>query len=93
MDTAQLSVPISVASLIGGAYAFGVLSNEVKRLRGDIAELRRDAKDSAKDQGTRIGGVEDKVGTLMDWKLRTEAIELGRSKEREDTRGIPAGGG
>lgn len=85
------ALPISLATLLGGAFAAGALTNEVRRLRGDIAELKKDAKDSAKGQGERIGAAEEDLKVLKDWRARTEGFKEGRRRERADTRGIPVG--
>lgn len=45
-----------------------------------LAELKAEHMRSATEQGTRLGDLTDKVGTLLDWKARTEGAA---DRERE----------
>jgi hypothetical protein len=85
----NLSGNISLVTLGTMVFFAGIIWNELRRMRGDIKQVRDDMKESAKAQGERLGELKDDVGTLKDWKARQEAFELGRRRERADTRGIP----
>lgn len=90
MDAATVSIPVSITALVGVAFAAGKIQQKVESIRELVAEMKRDAKESSKDQGQRLGDLEDELAVLRDFKVRTEGIELGRRRERADTRGVPA---
>lgn len=90
MDAATVSIPVSIASLVGAAFFAGRITQKVEDIRALVAEIKKDARESAKDQGGRIELLGKDVTSLRDFKVRMEGIEVGRRRERADTRGIPA---
>ena len=56
-------------------------------MRLSLGELKRDMKESAKDQGTRLGLVEDRTAVLEDFKAKVEGREEAR-REYSEAHGI-----
>lgn len=68
-----IDTAIPLASLLGVAFLAGLHVAELRAVRAAIKEIRAEHDRSAASQGDRIGAAEKEVGTLMDFKARTEA--------------------
>ncbi len=89
MDAATVSIPVSIASLVGAAFFAGKITQKVESIRELVAEMKKDAKESSKDQGQRLGDLGEEIAALRDFKARMEGMEVGRRRERADTMGVP----
>lgn len=70
---------LSLAVSIGGiAFYAGAFYERGKATDKAIADLKHDMKESAKDQGGRIGELETKVDNLEKFEARVEGAERER---------------
>ena len=90
MNWSDLIVP-AVGTAIGAAGAYfaldkrqavaeAVLTTKLDAMTSSITALKAEHTRSASDQGSRLEALRDDVGTLMDFKSRTEGAT---EKERE----------
>jgi hypothetical protein len=82
---------IPLVSLLAAVFTAGMAWTRLAVMGERLTEMKKELKDehqrSADSQGKRIGDVEDKVGTLLDW--RAEMKGATRERHRIDTKGIP----
>jgi len=74
------STAIPLVSAFGAVFAAGMAWGRLIAIDKRLADLRNDLKDSAKEQGVRIGAVEEDAKVLKHWHARVEGAE---DRERE----------
>lgn len=71
---------IPLVSVIAVVFMAGGVHAQVKAMRAALDDVKKDMKESAKDQGKRIGDIETDVDALVKWQSRVEGAE---EKERD----------
>ena len=89
-DIAALAGTVVTVALAGLAYAYksGHTDAKLESMKDAISDVKAELLRSATSQGERLGELKDLVGTLFDFKNRTEAVQ--QERNRRDTQGIVA---